>query len=397
MKILLSRFGGIGDAVILTPVAKELTKRGNEVHISVPMSQVKLFDNLPECFAEVHGATRFHGHLDCVKGRWGYASLESIKDEYNILMGEEEREFTPIDYKYSIELNAHPDYQGRADYMGYWLRSQNSNFQNWIDLSLGWAGIDPTSVKPEDKIPSYREESFEKNWVGRLLRNVSRPLIGLHMYASSLSRTYYRHEDVARQLIEHWPSATILHWTGNNWILGTRAGAKLVELPASKDPAKQDEHPSPMRHTVSLINRMDLVICADSAISHYAASVNVPCITTYTTVPPWTRNKYYPKSIGIKGDVQCHPCFNLGKYCPLNQIRAEDTLSDREKKMFRLERGGLIPQKAAEEMETHVEGLNHEYNAARQRMEGIAGMIPDCVKSITPEQIVEAAKGVFDA
>jgi len=397
MKILLSRFGGIGDGSILTPVARELTRRGHEVHITVPLNQVKLFDNLPECFAEVHGATRFRGFQDCIKWKWGYTSIEAVKDEFNITMGEKAPEFVPLDYKYSIELNAHPDYHGRADFMGHWLRSQNSNFQNWVDLSFGWAGIDPTTIPDEDKIPVYREETPEKNWVSRLLRKASKPIIGIHGFASSQSRTYMRHEDVARLMIEEYPTATILHWVGNEWVMGNKAGFEVLTLPEpGPDPKKQDQHPNAMRHTVSMMKWMDLLICADSALSHYAPAVGTKCITLYTTVPPWTRMKYYPLTTSLVGDVQCHPCFNLGKFCPLNQIRAEDTLSDREKKMFALEQQGLKPPQAAHEMETHVEGLNHEYNAARQRMEGIAGMNPDCVKAIKPETIVEAAKEILN-
>lgn len=386
MKYMMSRFGGIGDAVILTVVARELIDRGHEVHLSVPQHQVSLFDNLPECFTKVLETARFQGHIDCIKGKWGWMSVEAMKDEFTVFMGEKDRTFAPIDYKYSIELNANMGHAGRADYMGYWLRSQNSNFQNWVDLSLGWAGIDPQSVPDERKVPVYRQREPEKNWARRTLRGASEPIIGLHMFASSLSRTYYRHEDVAKALLEAYPTATIIHWMGDHWIQGSKAGFKRLELP---------EHF--LRHSVSLVKGMDLIICADSALSHYAAAVDTPSITTYTTVPPWTRGKYYPKGRGIVGDVPCHPCFNLHRYCPLNQKRAEETLSDREKQMLELEQGGAPPPEAAKVLGTHVESLNHEYNAMRQRMEGIAGMVPDCVKDITPERILAEVKEVLGA
>ena len=385
MKYIIARFGGIGDAVILTPVAKELKRRGHEVHLSVQESQVELFDNLPECFDEVHPTQRFHGVLDCIKWKWGWTSLESVKDEFQVFMGERDVAFSPVDYKYSIELNANQTHSPRSQYMGYWLRSQNSNYQNWQDLSFGWAGVDPTSVADEDKIPIFRQRPEEKNWAKRELRRANRPIIAIHMVASSLSRTYYKHPDVVQEVIKAFPGCMVLHWVGNSWFKVTSAGAEPLDLPDHK-----------LRHSLALLKMCDLLISTDSAMHHYAAAMGVPSVTTYMTVPAWTRDKYYPNNHAMQGEAKCSPCFNLDKHCPLNQIRAQDSMSDREVEIFRMKDSGMPFEKAAQDMNSQPESLEHEVRAAQQRMEGIAGMTPDCGKSITPEMVVDKAKEVLN-
>ncbi len=82
-------------------------------------------------------------------------------------------------------------------------------------------------------------------------------------------------------------------WYGNYWQIGRS------RLPAP-------EGIDPMRATAAMIAQADLLISADTCVSHLAESdgINTQHVTYYSTVPAWCRSLYYQNEITVESDVK---------------------------------------------------------------------------------------------
>src|SRR5574341_227649 len=377
-KILLCRYGGIGDAVILTVVAKELKLREPDclIHFTVPEHQVPLFDNL-SIFDKVLPTRRMGSQqLDCVSTEFGWITIEALKVEYDFV----------VDYKYSIELNG--QYRDLANRQGTFMLTQNSNYQNWIDLSLGWANIDPTTVL--DKRPVYKIKPEETEWAKKAISKPSgSKLIGIQLTASSLTRTWYQQDQLPQAIFEFDPTATILAYTNDeNWVMLTKYGPKRIPLDSK----------NALRQSAALISQMDVFISADSGMAHIAQAIGgIKQIILYTTVPGWTRAKYFTdtKIVETSGKLACSPCFMIHRYCPVNMKRAEESLDEREKQVLALSRQNLPLPLAARHLATTPEGLNQEMGAIQNKLHALSNRVPDCILSITPDMIMEKLKEFY--
>lgn len=210
-------------------------------------------------------------------------------------------------------------------------------------------------------------------------------LIGIQTYASSLVRTWYHPERLPKALIQVYPDASFAIYNGHSWELVHQNWVKLIELPKHK-----------IRHSMALVDQMDLFICADSGISHLAEGAGVRHLTIYTTIPPYTRNKYYLYEFAIRPSVSCSPCFTLDGTCPLNRKRALESLSDRERKILELSEQQTNIHEASLQMDTTPEALIEERNAILQKIEGMSKIVPDCVQSIDTELIIQKVKEILD-
>jgi len=378
-KWLLCRFGGIGDAVILTVVAREIKKQypQAQIHFCVPEHQVCLFNNL-SLFEKVIPTKRFsHQQIDCIPSEDGWIAIESIKPHYDIV----------IDYKFSIEGNG--QYGNFAGKQGTFMLTQNSNYQNWIDLSLGWADIDPETVF--DKRPVYKVEPEEEKWAKRAINALpNSKVIGLQLTASSLMRTFYAQEQLPRYIFEFDPDATIVAYANDlSWVVLTKFGPKRIGL----------EQDKALRQSAALISQMNYFISADSGFAHIAQAMGTSKqIIIYTTVPGWTRAKYFTKTKTVEtaGRLSCSPCFLIHRYCPVNMRRAEEQLSDRERAVMQLSQQNLPIHQAAFQLNTTPEGLQAEFQAANGKLQGLANVVPDCIQSITPEMIMEKLREFYE-
>ena len=367
---LMCRFGGIGDSVILTIVAKAILEKCPEDKVDFAVrskEQVDLFKNLP-IFNKVFEIRRFpHPHFgaNCVKNKDGWELLDRRKKQYNIVM----------DYVNSIENNSlnHslvPSY-------GEWVASQNSNFVNWIDLSLGWANIDPEKVK--DKRPEYKIEDKEREKAKELIKGIPRPIFGINLFASSRARSYFNPDFVIRDILEEFDGCSILHWDNEKWILHRKGGSKIFL------------QNNGIRNDIALIKEMDVYVGADSGFSHLSEAVGTKTVSIYTTVPAWTRCKYYKYTFPIDIQLDCKPCFTLQYQCPINRKRAFESLSDRERQI--LQSSQTMPlQEASIHFSTTPDKLSQELQSINARCDAIASVIPDCIASVSSNMIIEKVK-----
>jgi len=378
-KALMLRAGGIGDTVILTTIAQQLDKKGFDVDYFVgsPSGKVfELFEDIPY-IKNCKEIKRVNG-IDCVEdGNKNLVSVEILKTGYDEV----------FDFKNSVEHN-------RSGFNGDegWRGTINSNYMNWIDLSMAWINVDWTKVHNQQKVPQigFKAKQAYDLWLettgvpkkeGRGYK-----VIGIQMAASSLVRTFYRASDIPDMLHKKYPDDVILVFDRNMWFALTKFGRRQIEF---------DEDLNPLIQSVVLLKEMDLFICADSGFSHLAAACEVPCLSIYTTVPSWTRAKYYPHQVSINASVECSPCFTLDGFCPLNKKKAYDSLTERERYIIEAASRNENIYEVAKKFKTVPKAIMDEHQSAQTKLQALSAEMPACVASITAEQVVERVEEIL--
>jgi len=367
-KWLLLRFGGIGDAMCCTVAARAIKTKWPQDSVDYAVrgeEQVKMFGNLRDIFNKVFEIRRFPHPMqgmNCAKTRYGWENIEVAKEKYDIV----------IDFVNCVENNAmHPKL---AEKYGDWMRSQNSNFQNWADIHLGWCRLDPTEV--EDKSPAYLVESAERKWAKKVLSDYPRPWIGMNFFSSSRARTLYNVQAIVAATLAKHPGATCFVWDNEKWVIVRDGGTKPLG-------EKTD-----VRKSAALVEQFDCFAGADSGFSHIAEAIGTHTVSVYTTVPAWTRNKYYKFTHDVEVTLPCRPCFTLHALCPINRQRSQDSLTEREGTILQVSNQGIPIEQASNQFNTSPDKLRQEFQAIQAKMDGVASVTPDCVASITPDLIV---------
>jgi ADP-heptose:LPS heptosyltransferase len=378
-KILICRFGGIGDSVILNIVARELKKKYKHcrIHFAVRSEIASLFTK-DKTFDKILPTKRFPPtNIDCIQRDNGWVALESVKHNYDLV----------FDLKFSIERNSPEIWMHLAATDGHWRQSMSSNFVQWIDMSLAWCKIDPTTVT--DKVPGFVLTDDERTWAkDRIMKKPGERVVGIHLHASSLARTWYKERELPDRLRVLYPDTKVVFFDDSrkHWLVSDKVGTKDIDTSGENG----------LRESAALVSQMDLLISADSGYSHIAAALDTPTLTIYTTVPSWTREMYYPNSHAIQSKLPCSPCFTLGGWCELVEKRAYDQFTAREKQIVELEKEGVALPEAARRLKTQPGALIAESQALKQKRHGLCAIEPDCMREISPEMIAERAKEILD-
>ena len=381
-KALMLRAGGLGDILILTPVAKALFNKGYDVDMFIgsPTGAIyKLIEALPYIH-EVKEISRIN-NIDCIRENDSFISVELIKPKYDEV----------FDFKFSIEDN-----RAGLNKVEGWRSSLNSNYMNWIDLSLAWANIDYTKISDEDKNPEIAYKRVEgesdpyKNWVSTLsIFGKSTRLfkvIGVQLQASSLIRSWYRANELPAMIHEKYPDDVVMIFSGKQWNLVSKYGSETLQFPDDLDP---------LICSALLISEMDVFISADSGTSHLGEVMETDTIGIYTTVPSWTRTKYYKYAYPIDAEVPCHPCFTLDVYCPLERKKADESINEREKDIINQAKVGANIVEVAKKYKTIPKAIDDELKAAMGKVQALSATMPACVAWITSEMILEKLEQVL--
>lgn len=372
---LMLRMGGIGDCVILTPVAKELHNRGYDVDFfcGSPNGNItELFKGLPY-FRSVQNMERVNG-LDSIKDEnKNFVSVELLKLNYDEV----------FDFKNSIEENRPAQFFNKDE---GWRHTINSNYINWIDISFAWCNIDWSKIPNKEKAPQVDIPEKYIKWVEKTIFSHNK-VIGIQLQASTLIRTWYRANELPGLLHNKYPDKIVAIFDGGNWYALTKNGRVKIDFP---------EDYSPIVCSAAILSKMECFISADSGMSHIAEALNIPTVGIYTTVPSWTRTQYYDFAFPIEANCECHPCFALHLFCPLEIKKAEESLTPREKMIIQKAESGTNIFEVAKELSTVPRALQVEYDSAKKRVEALSATMPACVKSITPEMIMDKVDKVLN-
>lgn len=70
----------------------------------------------------------------------------------------------------------------------------------------------------------------------------------------------------------------------------------------------------PLKKTIAVISKMDLVITSDSAFGHVAGAFDIPQVSIYGPFNSKLRLCYYSNAIGLNAQVACGPCYKHGHW-----------------------------------------------------------------------------------
>lgn len=380
-KVLLTRFGGIGDLAPMTVVGRQFRKRGNHVTLACRFDgpaqrHSDLFIDNP-AFDEVMDL-KMHGPWGtrCVKTQLGWASINSIYKDFDLV----------LDYMNIIESNNTSPLikEGPGN---EWQKSRNSNWRNWCDLHLEWANIDPTKVPDSDKRPIFTLLKGESEIFESLKQQYSH-LFVVQTNASSLSRTWYQSEKLPKALLDLYPKSVVAFWDtkSNSWVLLSGKGYSRLNVP----------NISPLRLSMALIAKADVFIGADTGMSHIAEGLGVKHIAIYSTVPSWTRAKYYKFQTPIDPGIH-NPefyTFNLGLGDPLRVQEGMQNLTERERMVAELYASNVGVVEAAEALNTDTEGAKFELQSLKTKQASWERMQSKALSTIKLETVMEKVVGL---
>jgi len=349
---LMQRFGGMGDLMFCTPVIRQLHKNGYDVHVATNDHSMPLLINNPHV-AKLWAQPR-EGVVGMIDGKYP-ADLTEIDGGMLPTIGllehyktQPERSEEPPLYPYNA-VNYFRVIENNSLHEMYWP-TQASDFINTYDTHLSWAHIDPMSLKPEDRLPQYYPTKAELDWADKALEHFPRPIIMMQPYASSPVRTFYRITEIV-DLLKKRKNATVILWepspsnplSGAWRILFTSQDGTLSEVNRLIPWPSKDVTPHAIRATATLLAKANLLISADTCVSHLAEAVKTFHLTYYTSVPAWTRSRDYKYEFTLdsftprsKTDRQNCKCGIIGRDCPRKLMEAFGLLSQRERDIISL-------------------------------------------------------------
>lgn len=380
-KILLTRFGGIGDLAPVTAVGKELKKQGWHVTLACRdggpgQRQSDLLYQNP-AFDQVLDMREVGPWRDrCVKTQLGWASINTIYNDFHRV----------LDYRNIIEgNNTSPITESTTG--EEWQKSRNSNWRNWYDLHFEWANIDPTKIADDDKRPVFSLLPGEEK-VFKSLRSKYTHIFVVQTNASSLSRTWYQAEKMPALLLKEYPKALVAYWDNNKsvWLMVNAEGTTQLNIP---------NHP-PLRVSMALISEADLYIGADTGFTHVAEAMGTPHVAIYSTVPWWTRAKYYKHQVHIDpgADNPEFYTFNLGLGDPLRIKEGQLGLSERERKVEDLYKQKLSANEAAEALNTNREGAELELQSLEVKKASWERMQSKALSTVTANSVMDKVREI---
>lgn len=382
-KALLVRFGGMGDQAPMTVVGKQLRKQGYHVTMACRSDGkgTRLADlhSGSDCFDEVIDVIEKEpSRARCVKTQLGYCSINSIYKDFDLV----------LDYMNIIENNntSPVTFDGPAN---VWQKTRNSNFTNWYDLHLAWANINPTTVPDSEKKPEFKVLPEEVASLKKLKAHYSH-IITIQASASSISRTWFQGKKLPDMILEKYPKALVAYWEQDiqAWLFIDKNGVIKLE---------QEGFPSAIRASMALVSVSDLYIGADTGFSHVAEGLGVPNIAVYSTVPAWTRNKYYKHQITIDPG-EANPAFytfNLGLGDPLRVIEGLQNLTPRERVIEELYGLKASAEVAAEALNTDVEGATLELESFLRKKASFERQQSKALSTVSAEQVFALIEGVL--
>lgn len=326
-RFLLLRYGGMGDNLFLTPVAKELHRRGYEVDVVTAEHSGAILQNNP-FISRLYVAKREGPIRSLPDGKAvNLVDVDGVRIPdiglYNSYLSTDGnapwRPYNVCSFLNIIENNTHhPEI----------CSTQMSCFSNTYDNHLMWAGIDPTTVDPEDKRPVYRVTKEERAWAKSVLGEMNGRVVLVQTSSSSLAKIY--------------PPVEIMSWLqyakGHPVLLWNQTGDRTGHWSLDGVKVALPPHIPSIRCTGALLEHCAFAITADTATSHLAEALGVRHMTYYTFVPAWTISKYYKYEITIdstaKVDGRVCKCYQITRDCPRIQVEAFKKLSKDEQELL---------------------------------------------------------------
>ena len=274
-KLLVIRFGGIGDVLWTTPALRGLKEKYPTIKIRFA------------CFEKDRELLYNCPYID-----------ELVTNHFPTVTDVEWADYV-LDFFDSVEQTG----------------TDEAKVRNPIDISCEWAGVIPSSYLPFIKVEDF--ESFRMQNL-LLQKNVKKEDLKIHipLTASSPHRTWVYQKELCEMILNKYPNAKII-LTSNmihskdiaERVLGLKSD-KIINLIGALT----------LRELIALSNEMDLTFTSDTGLVHICGGLGKKSVAIYTSVPRETRISHYPTVRGIQTKTECSPCYFLGEHCKYNEL-----------------------------------------------------------------------------
>ncbi len=269
--LLFNAVGGMGDNIMMWPLARILDKRGYKVHILVAAQHYKI---LWLGFPWIQSIIQLPAYWNVVQGFHAHVFFEYLTNQY-----------------------AHRD-QGHP-----------------LNIMLTKVGIDPESIPASEKRLAPEFTTLEKT-IGNALYKGKR-LAFFQLSASQHARSLAP-EQSRNFLLELAKAFPELHWIG---LYGPGISQAYYEPPLDV-PNVEFRIFQKWRILWTLIKRAEICVGPDSMLVHAAGVFGVPCIGLWGLHDPQCRIGYYPRHFPIFLSEKCpkSPCYwpsdSMPNFCP---------------------------------------------------------------------------------
>ncbi len=254
--ILITRVGGIGDLILLTPILRELNRRWPTAKIDVVCHPEfgQPLQNLPYVNAIV---------------------------------------------PYPIKLSDAREYSCWIFLENAVERGEDAQKLHSVDCYAKAVGL----TGEFDKVQEYRVTESERIWAKEGYPRVNGTRrVCVQTNASAACRTYPRaqlQKVVAELLKRGWEV----------FLMDRPGGVKLDPKEKVPDGLRVLTDGLTFRHRAAVIETADCVLAPDSSLTHLAGALGVPCVALYAPFPWEIRTKYNKDTLALSGSGDCAPCF----------------------------------------------------------------------------------------
>lgn len=254
--LVITRTGGFGDIVLLTPVLREIKRRWPRIHIAVSTMRhyAAVLENLPY----VDAVAPWPLPLTTARGFDGWVFLEN-----------------------AVERNP----RAREVHM--------------TSLFGELCGLDTI----EDMLPDYRVTFSEAKWAAQTFPRIN-----------GTRRVCVQPKTSARA--RNYPFEMCGAFTGEllkrGWevfLMGERGDVKL-DGKVAMNLRNVSEMGLTFRQSCAILAGSDCFVGSDSALVHVAGALGIPGVGLYGPFPWKLRTAYSPSIRGIQGVGDCSPCFH---------------------------------------------------------------------------------------
>ena len=291
--VVVVRYGGIGDMLIVSPLYRVLKERGYYVIANVSTETKRVLDGNPyidEFIVQTRYTipnTQLKEYFDSLRKRYGTVINLCETLERSLLI---EKEKDPELYSLPHE-------------------ERHSRFNiNYSDFVFQRAGVDITGLKPE----LYLTET--ERVLLNLFKIRHKDFFNIQWQASGSSwhKLYPCVSDVVDYLLDSYPDIQVFLTGGDNITLNSWDRPRLHNRILKWD----------VRQSIIATSVMDLVVSPETGVLNAAGAFEVPKIGLLTHSSKENLTKYFINDYSIQSQAPCSPChkmiYELDE-CPLDQ------------------------------------------------------------------------------
>lgn len=208
------------------------------------------------------------------------------------------------------------------------IGTEEAKWRNPIDINEEIIGY-----KIKDKSTWYKVEPFEERQAETILASKGIKeddiLIGFPLVASSPHRSWNNQAEVIKLLLDYSEKVKCIVFAKEG--VFEPILSKIIDLNSNRVVNMSGK--TTVRQLFVFLSKCNVIFSNDTGAVHVMASLKKKIVAIFTTVPKETRISTYPTVVGIQAKTDCSPCWKLSEPCNhgdkcLNSIKATDVVKE---------------------------------------------------------------------